>query len=262
MKTALIIGASGGIGYETAALFLKEDFRVINVSRTPCALPGVENKLCDVTDRPKLDEILSEITRNERLDAFVYSAGFSMACPLEFVKEGDYRYLFEVNFFAFVHCLQTLLPLLKQSDGAAVAVSSLAAELPIPFDAYYTASKAALNAFVDALSYELDTETVRVTALLPGGTKTGFTDKRKVYPPPLVDGYNKQLVLATDSLARMEQNGASPKKVAKAVLNACLCPKMPLSAPTLLSKAFRLIKKIFPAAIVRAAIRTAFFTEE
>ena len=109
MKTLFIVGGSSGIGYETCSLFLKSGYRVINVSRTPCSLEGVENHLCDVTVREKLDEILRFVAK-EHIDCFVYSAGFSMASPLEYALEGDYRYLFEVNFFAYLHCLQTLIP--------------------------------------------------------------------------------------------------------------------------------------------------------
>lgn len=262
MKTVLIVGASSGIGYAAASLFLKEGYRVVNVSRTECLLPGAENILCDVTVREDLDKALSTLA-SDRLDCFVYSAGFSMSAPLEYVQEGDYRYLFEVNFFAFVHCLQVLLPALRRSEGVVCAVSSLAAVLPIPFDSYYTSSKAALNAFIEALSYELDGEPVRVYSLMPGGTKTGFTEKRKVYPPSAVDGYSKQLSLATEKLAKTEQNGSSPEKVAKAVFDICTQPAcVPVKSACFANKCAHLASSLIPARLKKFLIKTMYFMEE
>lgn len=262
MKTVLIIGASSGIGFATASLFLKGGYKVVNVSRTKCSLPGIQNIQCDVTVREQLDEALAKVS-SERLDCFVYSAGFSMAAPLEFVQEGDYRYLFEVNFFAFVHSLQVLLPALRLSDGVVCAVSSLAAVLPIPFDSWYTASKAALNAFVEALNYELESEPVRVYSLMPGGTKTEFTAKRKIYPPSAVDGYSKQLSLATEKLAKTEQNGESSEKVAKAIFNLCTQPPcVPVKSASFANKCAHLASSVMPARLKKFFIRTLYFTEE
>lgn len=260
MKTVLIVGASSGIGRETAALFAKENYKVINLSRTACTLPGVENRLCDVTKREDLDEILSGV-KKENLSCLVYSAGFSLSAPLEFVREGDYRYLFEVNFFAFLHILQTLLPALRATGGTACVVGSLAACLPIPFDPYYSASKAALVSLVTTLNLELEGENVHVVCVQPGGTKTGFTDKRKVYSPAEINGYAKPLRLATDSLARTEQKGASPKKVAKTVYSACLYSANSVVTSGLLNKCYRLFSRIFPEKILSSMLKMKYFTE-
>lgn len=260
MKTALLVGASSGIGYETARLFLKEKYNVINVSRTPCDLPGVDNRLCDVTDRPALDAVLQAI-KEEPIECFIYSAGFSMASPLEFVKEGDYRYLFEVNFFAFMHCLQVLLPVLRQTEGVACVVSSLASSLPIPFDCYYTSSKAALNALIRCLSLELEPENVRVVSVLPGGTKTGFTSKRKIYSPAETDGYAKQLRLSCDHLAKTEQSGMDPQKVAKKIHSACVSPSATVVTPGFINQCARLLSRLLPEKLLFALLKSIFFSQ-
>lgn len=262
MKTLLIVGGSSGIGYETAALFQKKDYKVINVSRTPCSLVGVTNKPCDVTVREDLDKILRETTECEKIDCFVYSAGFSMASPLEYVKEGDYRYLFEVNFFAFLHCLQVLLPALRSNDGVACVVSSLGACLPIPFDAYYSSSKAALNTFVTALNYELESQNVKVVSVMPGGTKTGFTSKRKVYPPSETDGYAKMQKLAVSRLAQTEQKGADPKKVAKTIFKSCEYPSSSVVSSCFMNKCAHALSRLMPYRMRDALIKWLYFSEE
>ena len=260
MKTVLIIGASGGIGKETAALFLQKGFRVVNISRTPCSLPGVENKLCDVTQREKLDETLTAL-KDEDVACFVYSAGFSLSAPLEYVREEDYRYLFEVNFFAFLHVLQTFLPTLRANAGTVCVVGSLAACLPIPFDPYYSASKAALNALTRALSLELESQNVRIACVMPGGTKTGFTTKRKVYSAAESDGYAKELRLATDALARTEQRGNSPEKVAKTIFSACIAPQYAVLSSGILNKLYHVMSRLLPEKVLLMLLRSMYFSQ-
>lgn len=261
MKTALIIGASDGIGYATAKLFLKSGYRVINVSRTECDLSGVENMLCDVTVREKFDEIL-QLLSSGRIDCFIYSAGFSMAAPLEYCLEGDYRYLFEVNLFSFIHALHVLIPALRLSEGVVCAVSSLAALLPIPFDSYYSASKSALNSLCESLSYELEPEGIKIYSVMPGGTKTKFTSKRKIYPPSSVDGYSKQLTLSADSLAKTEQNGLSPDKIAHGIFKICTEQTAEsVCCPHIFNKIFHITAKLMPAKLKKFLIKSKYFSE-
>ena len=261
MKSLLIVGASSGIGKETARLFQKNGYAVTNVSRTPCPLAGVTNELCDVTVREELDKILQKTVQKGALDCFVYCAGFSISSPLEYVKEGDYRYLFEVNFFSFLHCLQILLPALRSASGVSCVISSLGACLPIPFDPYYTSSKAALNALVDCLQYELEDENVRVVSVMPGGTKTGFTAKRKIYAPAEIDGYAKKLRCACDRLAKTERHGVSPVVVAKSVYNACFSSERALLSSGFMNKCAHMLARLLPSALLSSLLKNLYFTE-
>lgn len=263
MKTVFIVGASSGIGYATADKFSKENYRVINLSRKECNLPGVINFCCDVTDRKILDESLNKITSEYRIDCFIYSAGFSMAAPLEYVKEGDYRYLYEVNFFAFVHCLQILIPSLRKTAGTACIISSIGAIQPIPFDCYYSSSKAALNMLCATLRYELEADGINIISVMPGGTKTGFTQKRKIYSPAEADGYTKQMHLAVDSLAKMEQSGMDAKKVANTVFYRCenACMSHTFSSG-LKNKLIALFVKLMPQSVCHFIGKFMFFSED
>lgn len=139
-----------------------------------------------------------------------------MASPLKYVEEGDYRYLFEVNYFAFLHCLNRLLPTLDKNNGRVAVIGSVASEAVIPFDCYYSSSKAALNALVLALRQEF--MRVKIFAALPGGTKTKFTYKRKVYPVDSVYEYGDKMTKANVNLAKIEQNGMTADSVAKCVV--------------------------------------------
>lgn len=216
MKNLLIVGASSGIGEKIAKRFLQKGSRVINISRRNSNLSGIKNYSLDVTDRTALDKALDEIIETEEIDSFIYCAGFSMASPLKYVEEGDYRYLFEVNYFAFLHCLYRLLPTLDKNNGRVAIIGSVASEAVIPFDCYYSSSKAALNALVLALRQEFTG--VKIFAALPGGTKTRFTYKRKVYPVDSVYEYADKMTKACVNLAKIEQNGMTADSVAKSVV--------------------------------------------
>ena len=222
MDTVLIVGASSGIGYELTKKFLSEGYNVAALSRTECVLAGVKNYLCDVALESKLDEILTAvISENPKIKYAVYCAGFSMASPLEKVDPADYRYLFEVNFFGFLHCLRRLVPLLRRNEGTACVVSSLSSVAPIPFDSYYVASKAALNAFCTALQTELSPRGVRVISVMPGGTRTNFSYKRKVYPPAAIGDYKTAQENSVKKLEKMEQTGQRVERVAVAIYEKC-----------------------------------------
>lgn len=86
--------------------------------------------------------ILDIGTECGNLDLLVYSAGFSMAAPIEYAAAGDYRYLFEVNYFGAVEAMKAALPFLKKRGGRMILIGSMGGVLPVPFDAFYFSSKA------------------------------------------------------------------------------------------------------------------------
>ena len=262
MKRVLIVGASSGIGYETAKKFLSRGYQVINISRRECKLNGVENLLCNVVERERLDEVLNKVLEYKSLDCLIYSAGFSMASPLEYVLEGDYRYLYEVNLFAFLHCVRVLIPALRVAQGTVCAISSMASITSIPYDLYYCGSKSALNATVNALRYELSPEGINVIAVLPGGTKTKFTEKRKIYPPPSVNGYAKALTLATEQLEKIEQSGQKAERVANFVYKKCTLPSpmASLYPSGIFNKLVTLFLRFCPQSVSYLITKTIFET--
>ncbi len=260
MRKVFIIGASSGIGYATAKKFVESGDFVINMSRTPCGLVGVTNILCDVTSEhydSKLNEVVNSL---DKLDIFVYSAGFSMASPLEHVKESDYRYLFEVNYFGFVKAMQVLIPMLRASGGVACVVSSTAGMLPIAYDSYYCSSKAAVNMLINSLSLELMSRGVKVISIMPGGTKTKFTYKRKVYDNKDIGDYSLQQSRAVKNLAKIEQTGESPQAVASTIYKECAKPRVAHTfASGLSNKFFVLCSKIFPQSVLHFISSKIYF---
>ncbi len=218
-RTAVVVGGSSGIGKETAVRLLARGYRVFNVSRTPFKGDRVRTITADAAQEGELARaILAVGEETGEIALLVYSAGFSMAAPLEHAKSGDYRYLFEVNYFGAVEALRAAAPYLKKRGGRAILVGSLGGEFPIPYDSFYSSSKAALSMLAREADLELAGSGVRVSALLPGGTATDFTYSRRIYGEEESKGYTPSLKKASAALANMEQGGMSPSLVAEAIV--------------------------------------------
>jgi len=229
-RTAAIIGASSGIGLEIAAKLASMGYKAINISRGGCPSERISSLSADISQGSELEDALKSVGESHgRIDVLVYSAGFSMAAPVEYAKEKDYRYLFEVNYFGALRSVQAALPFMKEFGGKIFFISSLGGTFPIPFDAFYSSSKAALDMLAKELRVELKQYKISVTSVRPGGTATGFTFKRKVYSDSENGSYGKSVNKAVAALGNMEQGGMSAVAVADCVINAVKSENPPIT---------------------------------
>lgn len=226
--SVIIIGASSGIGYESALKLIGRNYEVFNVSRTPCPLERVKNYAADITVGSTLEKALRIIAeKTPNINAMIYCAGVSMAAPIEYVDSKDYRYLFEVNYFGALRAIQAIVPYMKKRGGRIILISSMAGLFPVAFDSFYSSSKAALDMLAESAAIELEPYNIRLTSLQPGGTSTSFTFKRKVYNEEENGEYATRLHRATAALAEMEQEGMSAGEVAKTVIDVLEAKKPP-----------------------------------
>ena len=218
-KTAVVVGGSSGIGRETALRLSATGYRVFNVSRTPFKGERVRTVTADAAQEGELKKAIESVGEETgNIDLLVYSAGFSMAAPVEHAKSGDYRYLFEVNYFGAIEAIRAAVPYLRKKGGRIVLVGSLGGDMPIPFDGFYSSSKAALCMLARECNLEFRSQGIRVSALLPGGTATDFTYSRRVYDSEEAKHYASSVKKASAALANMEQGGMSPSLVAEAII--------------------------------------------
>ena len=247
-KTAIVVGGSSGIGCETCSKLINRGWNVINISRTKCKISKVKNEIADVVAGSTLSDIITRIGESyDSIDALIYSAGFSMAAPIEYAKESDYRYLFDVNFFGALKAMQAVIPYMKVRGGKIVLVGSLGGELPILFDSFYSASKAALEMLAREAYIELKPYNIKVTAFLPGGTRTEFTFKRKVYSEDENKTYSQNVGRAVDALADMEQRGMLPSEVADGILKIIYSDKPPVvKVSGFKNSAYRIMSHVMP----------------
>lgn len=226
--SAVVIGGSSGIGYETCVRLVNRGWTVTNISRTVCNNAKVNNICADVAAGSDAYDALSSAAERHGLTALIYCAGCSMAAPIEYAKESDYKYLFEVNFFGALKAVQAAVPHMKKRGGKIVLVGSLGGDVPIPYDSFYSCSKAALEMLAREANAELNDYGITVTAVLPGGTATNFTYKRKIYTADENKGYAKSVNRAVAALANMEQSGMKPSRVAEDIYKILITDKPPI----------------------------------
>lgn len=216
---AVVVGGSSGIGKEIALGLLGRGYTVVNVSRRLCGNERVKNVTADITQGEELERALQNIGADyKRINLLCYSAGCSMAAPIEHARESDVRYLFEVNYFGALRAIRTVLPFMKRTGGKIFVIGSMASVYPVPFDCFYSSSKAALDLLAQGARTELKRYNISLTCVRPGGTSTSFTFKRKVYSDEENGDYYKDVHKAIAALANMEQGGMSASGVAGEVV--------------------------------------------
>lgn len=181
-QSVLVTGASSGIGAATAAHLAARGFRVFGSSRDPGALPAeapaIEWVAMDVCDEAAVQAAVAQVLeRSGGLDALVCNAGFGIFGSVEEVSIEEARAQFDTNFFGVLRCLRATLPGMRaRAHGRVVLLGSLAGRAPIPFQAHYSASKAAVDALVLALRNELRGQGVSVSLVEPGDIRTPFNE--------------------------------------------------------------------------------------
>lgn len=250
-KIVLVTGGSSGIGLETAKALRDRGCTVYEMSRREAQEPGISHITGDVTVRQDADHALRRIAQEQgRLDILINNAGFGISGCAELTDPADAARQMQVNFLGCANMCSAALPLLRESGGRIVNLSSVAAVTPIPFQAFYSASKAAINAYTMALANEVKPFHVSVCAVMPGDIKTGFTAARK--KEPAGDGlYGGRISRSVARMERDEQNGMSAASAGAYISKIALKRRVkPLYAIRADYKAIVLLAKLLPAALL------------
>jgi short-subunit dehydrogenase len=187
-STALVTGASGGIGKELARLCAQDGMNVVLIARSKSALHELATELeakykitaivlvKDLSLPNAANDIFNEIVaRNISVDVLINNAGFGLVGAFSDCSFDDTLKLISVNIVALTELTRCFLPsMIERRKGKILNIASTAAFLPGPFMAIYYASKAYVLSLSEALSEELKGTTISVTALCPGPTLTGF----------------------------------------------------------------------------------------
>lgn len=247
-KIVLVTGASGGIGYETAKLFVQNGAKVYGTSRKGGEQrDGITMLKMDVTDDESVSSALGELLAREgRLDVLVNNAGSGIAGPVTDTLPEELTRQMDVNFIGVLRVVRACTDALIASKGVIINLSSVAGVLPIPFQSAYSASKYALEALSECMRLEMKPLGVRVATVLPGDTKTGFTASRQLNAV-ISEKYEKRF---RDSVQRMEhdeQNGMPPSAVAKVIYKTAMKRNPPVRVTCGISyKLVRFLKRILP----------------
>ncbi|HEY7947381.1 MAG TPA: SDR family NAD(P)-dependent oxidoreductase, partial [Acidimicrobiales bacterium] len=156
-KVILITGASAGIGQACADRLSRGDWSVVGASRRGSSSGDWTPITMDVdNDESVRSGVAGIVGEHSRLDAVVACAGWGLAGPVELTPIADAKDQLETNFWGAVRVVQAALPVMRrQGGGRVVLISSIGGIVGIPFQAFYSASKFAMEGFGEALAYEV-----------------------------------------------------------------------------------------------------------
>lgn len=184
-ETALVTGASSGIGRETAVLLAEQGFQVMAAARRMDRLnelaeqvAGINPVAVDLSDPADAEAFCSHVSGlSESVSVLVNNAGYSLRGVLEDVPIEAAKRMFQVNLFSLMRVTQACLPgMRKRRSGTVVNVSSMAGKFAFPGSGAYAATKHAVEAITDALRIEVRPFGIRVVAVRPGFIATEFNE--------------------------------------------------------------------------------------
>lgn len=213
-KTVVITGGSSGIGRATAEWFAERGWRVFEWSRSGTSTNQVTHICCDVTDPEQTRAAARQVLEQTgAIDVLISNAGYGISGAIEFTTPEDAHRQMDVNFFGALNSVQAVLPHMRERKaGRIIFTSSVAAVLSIPYQSFYSASKAAINALALALQNEVRAFGIHVSVLMPGDVSTGFTTARKKSELG-IDAYGN-IRKAVAAMEKDEQGGMSPRQMA------------------------------------------------
>ncbi len=249
MSTALITGASTGIGQATALRLARSGWTVLAGVRNSAdgerlvqeaGSERMQPLELDVTDEGQIAAAAARVAELTgaagsgpgRLDALVNNAGIGFGGPLELIPMDDLRTQFDVNVLGQIAVTQAVLPALRAAHGRIVFISSVGGRVAMAFTAPYAASKHAIEAIGDALRVELRSSGVQVALIEPGSVATPIWDKSRdsadqlTVPPELQREYGQVPAAMDKTLKDTAARGVPPEQVAETIENALAAKRM------------------------------------
>ena len=251
-RIVVITGASSGIGLAAVKEFLSNGDRVYGISRRECPVSGSISIPCDVTDEAAVRAAIERIIEVEgRVDVLVCNAGFGISGTVEFTEMSEAKKQFDVNFFGTAACIRAALPHMREKGrGHIIVTGSVAGSIPIPFQTYYSASKAAINSYTMATANELKPFGITMCAVQPGDMATGFTAARnKIAAGDEI--YGGRISRSVAGMEKDEQGGKGPEVAAAFICKVATRKRVrPLNTIGLQYKFFCFLAKILPAKLL------------
>ncbi len=251
MKTILITGSSSGIGKTTVEFFSKKGWNVVATMRDPKnakTFNWEKNVLVlslDVTQPKTIHQArLSAEKLFGQIDVIVNNAGYGLFGPLETASEEEIQKQFDTNFFGIVNIIKEFLPRMRErNSGVIINISSILGKFSTLDIGYYSASKHALEALSESLSYQLRKTNIFVKIIEPSATQSNFL-KNKIIPQSRDQFYAKALKEVRELT---QWKGSSTETVAKKIYEAATDKNKKLRYPAgRYSSTILFFRKILP----------------
>ncbi len=250
-KVVLITGVSSGFGKEAAVLLARAGCAVYGtVRKTIEPLEGVHMLNMDLTVPASIDKAVVELLeREKRIDVLINNAGMHLGGPIEETPAELYRRQLDTNLHGMVHLLQAVLPQMRaQNKGLIINFSSIGGLMGLPFQAFYSASKFAIEGLSEALRMEVQAFGIKVVLINPGDFHTSNTANR-INVCDEKGPYSRQFELSKACFESDEINGGQPTVMARKLLKivAAKNPRHRYVVATLDQKLAVFLKRILPS---------------
>ena len=259
-KTAIVTGASSGIGLATALLFAKKGYKTYGLSRRKQGRTDFIEIQADVNDDESVKSAVARVLEERgQIDVLVNNAGFAMVGATEESSIAQVKAIFETNFFGVVRMTNAVLPAMrKQQSGRILHIGSIVGLIPSPYMSYYSATKHAVEGYAESLDHEIRNLGIRSIVIEPGFMKTAVSSQSLNMDNPIQEYSGER-----ESVRKIIEHGVdaapSPDLVAEKVLEAA-----ELSEPKLRytvgkdAKMISFLRRFAPRSFFDKSIRSQF----
>ena len=245
----MVTGGTSGIGLAAVKALREKGCTVYALSRHG-DIP------CDVADEQSARAAVEQVLEKEgRIDILVNCAGFGISGAAELTPLEMAKRQLDVNLFGTANLVNAVIPAMRrQGGGRIVNTGSVAGFVPIPFQAWYSASKAAVQSYTMAMANELRPFGITLAAVLPGDTKTGFTAARNKIDDP-DNLYSGRIARSVARMEQDEQNGVPAEVVGALIARVALKKRVkPLYIPGFSYNLVNVLIRILPSGLANRLI--------
>ncbi|HKK43127.1 MAG TPA: SDR family oxidoreductase [Bacteroidales bacterium] len=222
-KVILITGISSGFGQQTARLLAGDGHIVYGTIRREMKIDtGINTLRLDLMDITSIkDAVKSVLEKEGRIDVLINNAGMHTGGPIETIPDDYIRKQMETNFMGMVSLIREVLPVMRQQGGGTIInFSSIGGLMGLPFQAFYSASKFAIEGFSEALRMEVKKFKIKVILINPGDFHTSNSANRRGFLAPSSEGdpYHDQFTRTLEIIEKDEAGGWEPVVLAKKIV--------------------------------------------
>ena len=253
-RTAIVTGASSGIGLASAELLARAGFTVFGTSRKASneGPSGVRMMVCDVTSDESVATLTSAVlAQTGRIDVLVNNAGESSIAQSQV--------LFDTNLFGVMRMTNAVLPAMRErGEGRILNIGSILGLIPAPYSAHYAAAKHAVEGYSESLDHEVRAFNIRVSVIEPAFVRTVF-DQNGMKPDRQVKDYDQARAGVAALLRDVMPKADRPEAIAKVVLAAAteIRPRRRYTAGNA-ARLVSLLRRFAPAETFDKTIRKQF----
>ena len=249
-KVIVITGGSSGLGEAMCVRLARSGHKVYGTSRKAATMPNAYTMVeMDVTDEASVNHAVEMVlARERRIDVVINNAGVGIQGAAEDLDPATAQRAFDTNFFGVHRMCRAVLPRMRaQKGGLIINISSIAANFGLPYRAFYSASKAAVNRYSEGLRMEVAPFGVKVVVVEPGEFKTSIAGSR-LRPAIIGEAYSERYKKALGILDGALSYSRDPDEFAQLIerIIASSRPKNIYRAAQGVQKLSVLLKKLLP----------------